>query len=338
MYYIGWDVHKNKISGATLNSKGAILNESEFEHSFQGAKSYLEGYPPEHTHIAMESSSQIYKLYDYLIKNKYDVKVAHAKEMHRITKSSKKHDRRDALILAKHLLADDIPESYIPSKEARNKRAIVRARIGFVQERTRFKNKVQSILQQNGYSIKGESFTKKWLEKFSKLEFEEETKHQLGLYVNQVKELSKLVEKYNEKIAKFAKGNKDVKILSSIPGIAELTSSVILTELDNYNRFNHYKQVASYVGIIPTTKASGEKRFHGRLTKDGNKYIKWALIQGAGSAGKTKTQIGRYFRRKLVKKGYQKACVATAHKMLRVVFSLLKKQEMYSDSLVEKSG
>ena len=146
------------------------------------------------------------------------------------------------------------------------------------------------------------------------------------------------MEEYDHKISKLAKQNKDVKILSNIPGLAELTSSVILTELDNYKRFNHYKQVASCVGIIPTTKASGEKRFHGRLSKDGNPYIKWALIQAANAAKQTKTDIGRYFRRKLTKKGYQKACAATAHKILRTAYSLLTNRQMYSDSLVEKSG
>jgi len=338
MYYIGWDVHKKNICGATLDNEGNILNESEFEHSFQGANSYLEGYPPEKTHIVMESSSQIYKLYDYLVRKKYDVKVAHAKEIHRITRSSKKHDRRDALILAKHLLAKDIPEAYIPSKDMRKKRAIVRTRIDFVQERTRYKNKIQSIMQQNGFTIKGDSFTKKWFREFNKLKFDNETKHKIDLYLNQIKQLDKLVQEYNEKISELAKNNKDTEILSSVPGLGELTSTILLTELGSYKRFDHYKQVACYVGIIPTTKASGEKRFHGRLSKDGNRYIKWALIQAASAAGQTKTTIGRYFRRRLIKKGYQKACVATAHKILRIAFALLQKQQYYSDSLVEKSG
>lgn len=339
MYYVGWDMHKKTISGATLDCKGNILNESEFEHSFRGAQEYLAGYPPEFTHIAMESSSQIYKLYDYLVEQGYDVKVAHAKEMHRITRSSKKHDRRDALILAKHLLTKDIPEAYIPSKDVRKKRSMVRTRIDFVRERARYKNKVQSILQQNGISLKAkESFSKKWFKEFNKVKFDRETKHKISLYLKQIQELDVLIDEYNRKISALAKKTKEVEILSSVPGLAELTSMVLLTELGDYKRFSHVKQVASYVGIIPTLKSSGDKIFHGRLTKDGNPYIKWALIQAASAAGHTKTEIGKYFRRKLIRKGYQKACVATGHKILRIAFTLLQKQQYYSDSLVEKSG
>jgi len=339
MYYIGWDVHKKKISGATLNSKGKIINESEFEHSFQGADGYLQGYPPEQTHIVMESSSHIYVLFDYLVEKGYDVKVAHAKAMHRITKSSKKNDKRDALQLAKHLLANDIPESYIPSKDIRKKRSILRTRIEFMQERTRIKNKIQSILQKEGLALTTKtSFCKKWIKELLKIKFEEEIKHKIELYLIQYDHLTKLIDEYNKKISQLAKADKEVKLIMTIPGFGELTSLILLTELGDYKRFDLVKQVASYVGVIPSSRSSGEKIRHGRICKDGNPYIKWALTQSAGSAGNGKSAISTYFRKKLIRKGYQKARVATAHKLLRIAIGVLRNNKPYSDSLVEVCG
>jgi transposase len=339
MYYIGWDVHKNKISGATLNSKGGILNESDFEHSLHGARNYLEGYPLEHTHIVMESSSHIYILYDYLVEKGYDVKIAHAKEMHRITKSAKKNDKRDALQLAKHLLANDIPESYIPSKEIRKKRAILRTRIEFMQERTRIKNKIQTILQKEGVSLGAKtSFCNKWIKELQNIAFETEIKHKINLYLAQYDSITRLIEEYNKRISGMAKHDDKAKLIMTIPGFGELTSLILLYELGDYRRFNLSKQVASYVGIIPSLRSSGERIRHGRICKDGNRYIKWALTQSANSAGHAKSAIGTYFRKKLIKKGYQKACVATAHKLLRIAIGVLRTNKPYSDSLVDVGG
>lgn len=339
MYHIGWDVHKNKINGATLDSKGNVINESQFEHSISGAKDYLYGYPPENTHIVMESSSHIYVLYDYLVEAGYDVKVAHAKSMHRITKSSKKNDRRDALQLAKHLLANDIPESYIPSKEIRKKRATLRSRIEFMQERTRIKNKIQTILQKEGISLKTKtSFCKKWIRELNTINFEKEIKHKIKLYLVQYDHITGLVDEYNQTIYKMVNNNDKAKLLMTIPGFGELTSLILLYELGDYKRFNLIKQAAAYVGIIPSSRSSGEKIRHGRICKDGNKFIKWALTQSASSAGNSKSAIGKYFRIRLIRKGYQKACVATAHKLLRIAIGILNSNKPYSDSLVEVCG
>lgn len=339
MYHIGWDVHKKRINGATLDGKGNVINESQFEHSVKGAKDYLHGYPPEYTHIVMESSSHIYILYDYLVEKGYDVKIAHAKAMHRITKSSKKNDRRDALQLAKHLLANDIPESYIPSREIRKKRSILRTRIEFMQERTRLKNKIQSILQMEGITLKTKtSFCNRWIAELRKIKFEREIRHKIDLYLVQHDHLTKLIEEYSKRISQMAKKDKEIKLIMTIPGFGELTSMIFLVELGDYKRFELVKQVASYVGVIPSSRSSGERVRHGRICKDGNPYIKWALTQSASSAGNSRSAIGKYFQRKLIRKGYQKACVATAHKLLRIAIGVLRNNKPYSDSLVEVCG
>lgn len=339
MYYIGWDVHKNKIFSAVLSSRGNVLLEGSFNHTLADAKSHLEGYPPEATHIVMESSSQIYILYDYLVERGYDIKIAHAKDMHRITQSSKKNDKRDALQLAKHLLANDIPESYIPSREIRKRRSIVRTRIEFVQERVRINNKVQSILQRDGIKLKTKtSFCRKWLNELKSISFDAETQHKIELYLLQYEHISKIVEEYNQKISLLVKENKEAQLLMSIPGLGELTSMILLTELGDYKRFSCTKKLAAYVGIIPSSRSSGEKIRLGKITKDGNPYIKWALTQAASSAGNSKSAIGKYFKKKMVRKGYQKACIATGHKILRIAYGVLHSNKEYSDSLVEVCG
>ncbi len=65
----------------------------------------------------------------------------------------------------------------------------------------------------------------------------------------------------------------------SIPGIGKFFALLITTEIDDISRFRNADKLAAYVGLIPSTYSSANKTFHGRITKQGNKYLRWSLIE-----------------------------------------------------------
>ncbi len=65
-------------------------------------------------------------------------------------------------------------------------------------------------------------------------------------------------------------------LLQSIPGIGIITAMKILTELEDIKRFKNLDQLCGYIGLVPTTKSSGEKDKVGEMTNRGNKYLKTA--------------------------------------------------------------
>ena len=93
------------------------------------------------------------------------------------------------------------------------------------------------------------------------------------------------------------------------------------------------KDLASYAGLVPSLDASAGKEKRGRITKQGSRYLRPALVEAAQAAARMKNcRVSIFFRRRIVKAGYQKAIVATAHKILQYAFYVWKNQTPYRET------
>lgn len=121
-------------------------------------------------------------------------------------------------------------------------------------------------------------------------------------------------------------------ILDAIPGIGERTAELILAELGtDMSRFPSKEHVSSWAGLAPGQHESAGKRRASRI-RDGNKYLRAALVQAAWAAvRKHDTFLRAYFGRLSARRGKQKAIVAVAHKILVVIYTLLKTGQLYQE-------
>lgn len=85
-------------------------------------------------------------------------------------------------------------------------------------------------------------------------------------------------------IKRLSKHDPVVARLRSIPGIGEFFSVLIRYEVGDTNRFPSPEKFASYTGLVPSTYASCGKVHHGRLTKQGNKFPRWAFVEAVTGA------------------------------------------------------
>lgn len=121
-------------------------------------------------------------------------------------------------------------------------------------------------------------------------------------------------------------------ILDAIPGIGERTAEMILAELGtDMRRFPSKGHVNSWAGLAPGQHESAGKRKTSRI-RDGNKYLRAALVQAAWAAvRKHDTFLRAYFGRLSARRGKQKAIVAVAHKILVLIYTLLKTGQLYEE-------
>ena len=102
-----------------------------------------------------------------------------------------------------------------------------------------------------------------------------------------------------------------------------------MAELDDIKRFRNAKKLAAYAGLVSSTYSSGGKTFHGSIIKGGNKYIRWAMIEAIMPAIRVDEELREDYERLKAKKGYNKAKVAVAHKLLTIVYHVLKEKRAY---------
>jgi len=103
----------------------------------------------------------------------------------------------------------------------------------------------------------------------------------------------------------------------------------VAKEIDDISRFRDEKKLCAYAGLVPSTYASGGEVFHDRITKMGNKWLRWAFIEAVQPATSRDTDLFAYYQRLKMKKDANAAKVATARRLLTVVYRILSQERLY---------
>jgi transposase len=109
--------------------------------------------------------------------------------------------------------------------------------------------------------------------------------------------------------------------LQQIPGIGPILSVMIRAEVADIQRFPTAGHVASYAGLVPRVEASAGHVRHGRITRRGSPWLRWALVEAAMHGTRRTDRIGRWGRRLVIRKGALKARVALARLLCDEVFT-----------------
>ena len=144
MNYIGMDIHKQFTVAVAKDRDGNLLSEEKFDNHKGNFERFLKDFCPQETKIVIESSSIWEYIYEMLEEMKFEIKLANPIKTRTIAEARIKTDSIDASTLCDLLRANLICESYIPPKEIRNLRNIMRQRKTIVKGQTQIKNKIHA--------------------------------------------------------------------------------------------------------------------------------------------------------------------------------------------------
>lgn len=124
-------------------------------------------------------------------------------------------------------------------------------------------------------------------------------------------------------------------LLQTLPGVDLIGAAMLLVEIgSDMNAFGTADRLASWIGICPGNNESAGHRKSGRARK-GNPYVRRLLCEFAQAASRTKSVFKSKFQALTIRRGHKRAIIAVAHKILRTVFVMLKRQEYYRDSATD---
>jgi transposase len=118
------------------------------------------------------------------------------------------------------------------------------------------------------------------------------------------------------------------QLIKSIPGIGDILAVTIRYEIDDIDRFMSAGKLCSYAGLVPSTYSSGNRTYQGKITKQGNKWLRWAMVEAAQRAPMSEAWLKAVYNR-ISKKGGKIARVAVARKLLEIVYRIWKEQRPY---------
>jgi transposase len=125
---------------------------------------------------------------------------------------------------------------------------------------------------------------------------------------------------------------KDAKRLQKIPGVGPIIAATIVAETADIHRFRSARAFAAYTGLVPRVRSSAGKAKLGHITRSGPPGLRWALGHAifASVRSKQASAATSFYRRKS-KKGKPKkvAMCAAAHKLARIVYVMLTRDEEF---------
>ena len=147
-------MHKQSLQAAVINQTGSCLEEFRLRNNREGIRQLIERAGCYGSFQAVVESSANYwtKLFDVLEENHILVKLSNPYKTKAIAEAKVKTDKIDARTLAQLLRADLVAECYVPSKENREKRALIRERASLTKIRTEHRNKIHGLLAKYEYS------------------------------------------------------------------------------------------------------------------------------------------------------------------------------------------
>src|SRR3954447_19116529 len=220
MNNLGIDVGKKKCRAALKDDKGKILDEFFFGNERNGIHNLLSRIQSHGKCVAvLESTGNMWmRIHDTLEENGIDTKLANPYKTRIIAEARIKSDKLDARILSDLLRTDLIYESYVPNKEDRDRRSLVRHRITLSRTKTKLVNKVHSILDKYDYQTNlTDIFSKSGIEWLRSLSSQVTPVDRIILdsSIASIETINQQIATVSKEISKYASSldNKDVKIL-----------------------------------------------------------------------------------------------------------------------------
>ena len=261
-----------------------------------------------------------------------EVKIINPTQFKIISHSVKKTDEHDAVTIARYLSKDLIPEVRMRSREEFRLASLINTRDKFVKLRTTLKNKVHNILNENGVVSTTEMFSsEKGLNKVLTLNLDSAYMFELKIIVEQIRSLNKAVDEINDELIERGKKVDGHKNLTSIKGIGDLSATILLNTIGDVKDFPDDKKLTAYFGIVPRVSVSNETSHYGRITKMGNKIARTTLVQSTLIAIRYNHYLRNFYMKLKTKKGSGKAIIATARKLLTIIYRTLKYNWVFED-------
>jgi transposase len=324
MYFAGLDVHKNYCRAIICTETGEVVKEGRFSSRKDEIEKFFAGY--DESMIAFEATSNYEFFYEIIENMNCKPILAHPRKTRAIADVKIKTDKIDANILMHLLRTDLLPTSYVPSKPIRELRRLLRKRIYLGRDRSRLKNRIHNELSRLGLEFSGDIFTKKGREWLISLQNDSINRWlKIMEYIEaEIDELEKIILMESCKY-------EDVEVLTSIKGIRFYSALIILAEIGDINRFPNEEKLFSYAGLVPATYQSGNKEYHGRITKEGSKYLRWILTEAVRVHVRwdKDSKLTKYYYRMKRRKPENVALIATARKLLQIIYHMLKNKAKF---------
>jgi transposase len=243
--------------------------------------------------------------------------------------ANRKPNRQDAQLLLTLLLEDRFPRIWIPNPENRNLRQLLWHRHRLVQMRTRVMNQLHVIALNEGVRLKKALWRPAGRAQLESLELACWSSRRRQDLLDLLDQLTPKIQELTRALEAEVEKRPVTRRLMTHPGVGPLTALAFELVIGTPERFGCGKQIASYVGLVPTEESSGDRRRLGHISKQGNSLLRFLLVEAAQVTVRTNSDWRRHFLHLAMRRERRIAKVAMARKLAVRLYWMWRKQWDY---------
>jgi len=333
MNYVGIDHHRQYSHMTVMDQMGQVLRSGRVPNLQNEIGKFLEGF--EAVEAVIETGRSSYTMVDVLEEMGIAVKIAHPNEVKAIARAKIKTDKRDSEVLAHLSRMNMIPEVYRRSPENRRDQRILRQRAFYVRAMTALKNRVYALLAQQKEEVRQEVaretniFSAKGQKTLLGLELTRGEKRLLEALLKTYRHLETRIAESTALVEKIYEESREAQLIRTIPGFGKYLSVLVAVEIADLSRFADAAHLHAYAGVIPSVHSSGDKTYYGKIIRAGNRWLRWAAVEAVWPAIRADFDLRCFYERLARRKGANKAKVATARRLLTIIYKVWKEQRNY---------
>jgi transposase len=330
--YLGIDWGTRKAAWCAIDDRGATL-EGAISADEGGLAKLVHGLGPD-VRGCVEMMSGAVWVRDRLAACGWEIQIAEPRKVKALAPLACKTDRVDARVLAELVRRELVPEVWVPALSERELRERLRRRAHLVRLCTSATNRAFGLLTQWGLRVSLTSLRKPgalelllergvptvWLQSISTL-------------LSVIDDLDRQIAPIERELRPLAHSNEQVRLLMTIPGVAELLGLTLLAEIADVSRFPSARRLVGYSGLAPTIKQSGQSSRTGPISKAGPSTLRWAAIEAAQGAWRPTNPWHRLYTDTKQRHGKSNpAKAAVARKVLIACWHVLARNEPFKRS------
>jgi transposase len=313
-----------------LDEKTGELIQRRLGHGNGEAQSFYEALPRPMV-VGVEATGSMYWFERLLKRLGHQMWLGDAGAIRRQEGRKQAHDKRDARLILRLLREERFPRIWIPTVEQRDLRQLLWHRWQLVRMRARIKNQLQHMALNQGLQKKNKLWSQAGLEQLRKLELEPWAKQRRDELLEMLEQVGKRVDRLDQAVAEAAAAQPRALRLQTHPGIGPVIALATVLTMGEVGRFPNSRSWVSYLGLNPSESSSGQSRWLGAISKQGNPFLRHLLVEGGSSAARGDKDLGRVYARLKARKHHGVAKVAVARKLAVRLYWMERTEKPYPE-------
>jgi transposase len=302
--FAGLDVDKRSISVTFTDHQGFIRSlrmPYNVEHLVNHVRKH---FAAKKVVFVYEAGPTGYGLYDGLEDQAYRCLIATPSMIPRAPGQRVKTNRLDSRGLSENLRGGQLKSIHVPTPVYRELRHLTQLRDTVVQELAASKQRIKSLLLFEGIDFPpappGSQWSSLVKEKLRKLSCSNTVRFKLDQLLESLEFSEKQVVKVTKEIRRFCKNDPElsqcIEYLRSLPGIGWIVASQLMARIGDWRELKNIRQLAGFLGLVPTEHSTGERTDRGSITHTGDGRLRAKLIQAAWSAIRQDGELREFYR------------------------------------------